>query len=255
MNKIYIEVNMKNRHSIVTIIICIFSFSILFAGDLEYQIREFEKSTYKEGTRSNPVSAQTIELISVLADYSEKSNTIPSKLRLKFYLEKQSPVYITVRELNFEEFYWLSEVNPSSPFKKGHNNNFVWPTDEVIKPLKIDMKKLGVLARLNRSYSRKVEQVAPVIFYHSKLPGTIKAYLFTFKTGEDSDVYYTIFKKAKKIQKSQVRNVNSGRAFTLRWNASRASEGNYRLIVNGWSQNNSKPLQKIIDFYHKPNVK
>ena len=88
---------MKN----LLLILILFPFVVLPDGlwaqlDLEYQTRG---DSWKEGVRPKPVSGYDIELISVLTDYREPitGGSFPNQVKLRFYLDKEQPVFLTVR--------------------------------------------------------------------------------------------------------------------------------------------------------------
>lgn len=228
--------------------------SVQAETSLQYQNR----GNRHEGIKLKPVSGYDIELISVRTDYTEQANRVPDTFKLRFYLNQDSDVYLTVRELEYREYYWMDKVKPQKPWKKGFQNEFEWPTQEVIRQLdRLKMYDLGVVARLEREEPSKAEQVAPVIFYFSQLPDTIKGYLFTLKTNGDAHLTCSVYKEGEKdpVFTQIFRRQRGGRPFTVRWESSKASEGFYRLVVNGYFLTTNDRINQIVHFYHKPIVK
>ena len=134
--------------------------------DLQYQ----QRGDRYEGIKPKPVSGYDIELISVLVDYQEpfESEGFPNRVKLRFYLDRDETVHLTVRELDYRTYYWLDKVQPDEPWKQGIQNVFTWSADSVItnlnKQLKptLDLYELGALVRLDTPTSSTIENVAPV---------------------------------------------------------------------------------------------
>jgi hypothetical protein len=218
--------------AITLIIFTIYELSIA-ATKLEYQ----KRGNYYEGVKPKPVSGYDIELISARVDYTEKVHQMPEWLKLKFYLDWPSEVYLTVRELDYTHYYWLDKVQPSETWGPGFDNVFDWPSSAVLQELRgIEMYDLGVIARLDRPEPSKLERVAPVVFYASQLPTTIKGYLFTFKASSDGRLSYAIYREgaADPVFSQSIPKQLGGRPFTIRWDSSQAAEGTYSLVVKGY---------------------
>jgi hypothetical protein len=222
---------------------------------LQYQSR----GNRYEGVKPKPVSGYDIELLSALTNYQEAvSQKPPDQFKVKLYLERSFEVYLTVRELDPKRYYWMDKVQPSQPWKPGFGNIFAWPTQVVIQQLAgIEMYDLGVVARLEKPEPSKVDRVAPVIFYHSQLPATITGYLFTFKTAANAQLTWSVFKEgeAEPVFPWTPRQEQGGRPFVVRWDAAKASEGYYKLMMSGYFRDNNNRFDYSIRFYHQPNVK
>lgn len=222
--------------------------------ELEYQSR----GQWHEGVRAKPVSGLDIELISVLVDYQDnlEGKNFPNKVKLKFYLERDQEVFITVRELDYQAYYWLDQVEKPEKWKSGFGNEFVWPAKPILKALRppIALYDLGALVRLDKKVSSTEERIAPGILYHTNLPDRIEGYAFTLKTGEDARLNIQVIQKTtgKEIQSQRFRKKRAGRPFTIIWNAQEASEGVYQLVIKGFSLVTNEKIHKIITFYHQP---
>ena len=229
--------------------------------DLQYQPRSQEPiGSWKEGIKPKPVAGLNVELISVLADYQEApaSDQFPESVKLKFFLEDQHAVYVTVRELEYRTYYWLDKVQPAQPWNKGFQNTFAWPSDPVLQQLtpKLDLYDLGVLIRLDAESPSSLERVAPAVLYHQQTPSTIDGYRFTLKTGEDARLLATIRQAStgKDMDSQTFRRKRAGRPFTIHWEAKDAEPGPYTLEISGFSLSTNQTLSKEIHFYHQPAV-
>jgi len=224
---------------------------------LQYQTRG---ESWKEGVRPKPVSGLNIELISVLVDYQDTVQTakFPNKVKLRFYLHQDHEAFITVRELDYRTYYWLDKVKLKKPWKVGFGNEFGWPAQPVLKGLRppIQLYDLGALVRLEMEAPSAVEQVAPGVLYHTKLPTRIEGYVFTLKTGEDARLTATVIQEAtgKKVNTQRFRKKRAGRPFTIRWKTEDADEGAYKLTVKGFSLTTNQTITKEIQFYHQPDL-
>ena len=232
--------------------------SLLLAQfDLQYQ----QRGNHYEGIKPKPVSGYDMELISVLADYQEPLNPedFPNRVKLRFYLDGDASVHLTVRELDYRAFYWLDKVQPAEPWKKGFQNVFTWPTDPVLNHLqpKLDLYEIGALVRLGSSTSSTIERVAPGVLYHTEPPAQIEGYRFTMKTGEDARLIATIIQQdtGRTIGSPQkFRRKRAGRPFTIQWDAKSSPAGPYVLKVSGFSLSTNQSINKEVHFYHQPSL-
>ena len=227
---------------------------LLAQSELDYQLRE----GYYEGVRPKPVSGFDIELISVLADYQEQVDRLPDHLRVKFYLETQTAVHVTVREQDYRLFYWLDRVKPVKDWHAKSLNDFSWPTAVVLRRLdqKLNMYDLGVLVRLRKESPASVEEVAPAILYYSQLPAKINGYLFTMKINGDARLSCSIYREgeASGVMTNTYQRIPGGRPFSVRWEVKDAQEGTYSLVCKGFFLDSNEPIQQTVRFYHRARV-
>jgi len=225
-------------------------------GETHLQYRS--RGNRYEGVKPRPVSGYDIELISARVDYMEEAIQMPDRLKVSFYLGRPSQVHLIVRELDYKSYYWLDKVQPPKPWQAGFRNVFEWSTRDVIQQLAVlQMYDLGVVARLGKPEPSKVERVAPVILYHSQLPATINAYLFSFKTSGDARLTCSIYNEggSEPLFIHVFRRQRGGRPFTVRWPTPTAGEGFYKLVVSGYFLDTNDPIQQTVSFYHQPVVK
>jgi hypothetical protein len=211
-----------------------------------------------EGVKPKPVAGSDIELLSARADYTEPADPLPAQLKIKFYLDSPSDPYLYVRELDNRYYYWLDKVQPSTPWATGFNNLFAWPSTDVIKQLdQLHMYDLGVIVRLGRPEPGALERVAPVIFYHSSLPPRVNGYLFTFRLNSAAHIVASIYQgdKQEPIFHDVYPRKAGGAPFTVRWDASTAPAGPYRLVIGGWFSDTNQPISQTVMFFHQPVIK
>lgn len=223
--------------------------------ELDYQNR----GNRYEGLKAKPVSGYDLELISVLAEPSEDLPTLPPALTIRFYLERDAPVFVTVRELDYRHFYWLDHVTPSAPWAKGYDNLFTWKTQPVLQRLrpKIDVDQLGVLARIGSPNPRSKETVAPVILYGDRPPSRIEGYRFTLKPNGDARITCKVYPEGATtpIWKRSFPRRLGGRPFTVTWDARQAQPGAYRFVASGYFLSTNARLMQSIRFWHQPDVR
>ncbi len=245
---------MKNNLFIFLIFFVLFILRSSVLAEVEYQNR----GNRHEGVKPKPVSGYDIELISALVDYKDETKKIPDHFKIKFYLDQDRKVSLTARELDYKYFYWMNKIHPRVPWRKGFDNEFTWPTQDVIRQIgRLEMYDLGIVARLVRPEPARIERVAPVILYHSQFPATIKGYLFTFRANGDARLTCSFYEQgeAKPVFTRIFRRKRGGRSFTVRWVSSTAQEGWYKLVVNGYFLDTNDPIDQTVIFYHKPIVK
>jgi hypothetical protein len=224
--------------------------------DLEYH----DRGRYAEGIKPEPVSAYDIELISALVDYKEPADHLPDQLKLWFYLPSLSEANFVVRELDYRLYYWLDSVRPpASGWHAGGQNAFDWPTTTVLRPIDahMDVYALGAVIRLGKKMPASIEDVAPAILYHSRLPDAIRGYLFTMRVNGDARLSCSVYGGGGKepISTQMFRRIPGGRSFTEAWNAAGSQDDWYRVVCKGFFLDTNDPLEQTIRFYHKRTVK
>ncbi len=212
-----------------------------------------------EGVKPKPVSGYDIEVISVLADYQEPAAQLPDQLRVAFHLPIQTTVQLTVREQDYRLYYWLDKIQPVTPWVANKFNEFTWPTSTVLRQLdrRLNLYELGTLIRLNRETPGSVEEVAPAILYHTRLPEKISGYLFTMKSNGDARLSCKVLRgrESAALMTQAFRRIPGGRPFTVRWEAGTAQEGQYALICDGYFLDTNQHLRQTVRFFHRPAVR
>jgi hypothetical protein len=240
------------------ILIGLLSLHPLFFLRAQHSSDEYQKRAGRyEGVKPKPVAGNDVDLLSARADYTETASTMPDQLKIKFYLDSTAAAYVFVRELDNRYYYWLDKVQPSVPWAAGFNNVFEWPSADVLKQLEqLQMYDLGVLVRLGQPEPAAIENVAPAIFYHSVLPTRVDGYLFTFRLNGTAHITASIFAadRQEPIFKEVFPRKAGGVPFTVRWNASDASAGPYKLVLGGWFSDTNQPISQTVTFFHQPVV-
>jgi len=219
---------------------------------LQYQ----KRGDRYEGLKPKPVSGYDIELLSALVDYREPSATWPQTLRLRFYLPTAEPVFVTVRQPRPKTaYYWLDRVVPSAPWRPRTFNEFAWPTEPVLRNLtSVTADDLGVVVRLRQQDPSRKETVAPAALFHTQPPPAASGYRFIFKTNGTAHVTGKIYRGDKEVYERPQNREKAGSPFTLSWNALGRPEGEYRLKLSGYFDDNT-PLAKEVLFYHRASWK
>jgi hypothetical protein len=183
---------------------------------------------------------------------------MPDRLKVRFFLKEPISVHLTVRELDYRHYYWLDKVRPATPWRRGFNNTFEWPTKLVLRRLKpLGVYDLGVIVRLDKPTPSRGERIAPAILYHDQPPASVADYLFTFKVSADARLTCTVYKGSgsESVLSRNFRRQRGGRPFTVRWDAARATAGAYRLVVKGFFLDTNDPIAHTVSFYHQPTVR
>ncbi|MDH4305578.1 MAG: hypothetical protein OEV53_16100 [Nitrospira sp.] len=226
---------------------------VLWADNLDYQSR----GDRSEGIRPKPVGGYDIELLSVLVDFREAASVLPQTLRVRFFLKEPVAVHLTVREQRYEHYYWLDKVIPQSPWKAGFNE-FSWPTGDVLRQVdpRFPIDNLGVVARLKEGQPSANELIAPAILYHTRLPSTVAAYLFTLKPASDARMKVEVFRAMGDgpIWSSAVPLAAGDQPVSIRWPAGSVPAGIYRLVVSGYFLDNNERFTQAVQLYHQPVV-
>lgn len=260
--ELYLEEFIMNQRKflwklLLAISICTFSFSALGqkcsssspSSELDYQ----DRGDRCEGVFPKPVSNYDIELLSAIA-YREPSNDIPQQLKLQFYLPSfngNQEVYLKVHNLEGYYFYLMDRVQPKQGWQSGINS-YEWPTN-IIKKLRRGLKvnALGVLVRLGSDQPKLKEEVAPAIFYYSKLPTIVSRYMFTFKTGGDVKLqYYLIDKNGKEnLTACESNGLQIGeKPFTVSCHILDGQSSFYELVAKGHFVQDNNPVRQSVRF-------
>ena len=238
-------------------ILCVILWSdAIWAEDLTYQ----KRANRSEGIKAKPVSGFDIELLSAQVDYLDPSDKLPERFYARFYLQRPTPVFLTVRELDYKHYYWLDNIEPSSNWRAGFDNVFDWPTKDVISQLSgLTIRDLGTVARLGSAQPQAIERVAPVVFYQSQYPAVVSSYRFAFKLRDDAKIKAMIYadKGGDGVAVQSLTAQRGGRPFWIKWDvaSSTLSEGPYKLIVSGYVLNTNDPINQVVHFYHQPRLK
>jgi len=210
---------------------------------------------YSEGVKAEPVSGYDIELLSAMVDFQEPTTQLPVQLQTRFYLGDTSSVDIVIREHDAQFFYWLDRVKPSSgTWRAGHINDFAWPTSTVLAHLgHISIYALGVLVRLGKTVPSSIEYVAPAALYHTRAPASAAGYVFTLRTNSDVRLTYSVYREGSSvpIMTQRLSRVPSDRSFAIRWDARRAIDADYRLVISGFTLDTNRPILQIVRFHHR----
>ena len=200
-----------------------------------------KRGNYSEGIRSSPsTGTANVALIGALIDYEETYTALPDSFKVKFYLERESEVYVSVRERDTKHFYWLDCESAENPWRPGLQNLFEWPTGTVIQHLrrpKLALYDLVALARLDKAEPSLVERVAPAVLYHTKAPTSSTGYAFTFRPSGILRLEASIHGPGSKqaaVHTETFRRTLPEIAFTVKWKAAGSPEGGYRLVAKGY---------------------
>ncbi|HMH48620.1 MAG TPA: hypothetical protein VK548_00195 [Candidatus Acidoferrum sp.] len=233
---------------------CLISARVPAQSSLEYQNR----GDRYEGVRPRPVSGAEIELISALIDYQDPAPALPDQLKVRFFLEHDSDIHLTVRELDVKHYYWLDRARSPRPWTRGFGNEFAWPTDPVLRKLdpRLPLSELGVVARLGRPDASADERVAPALLYHAQRPATVRGYVFVFKTSADARIAYTVYRQGRPqplVTEGPLR-ARGSRPFSVHWSALGAEGGVYRVVLDGYWLDTNLKLDQTVRFVHQPTI-
>jgi len=221
------------------------SFSIL-AEKLDYQ----DRGDRLEGILPEPVGSFDIELLSAMA-FQETIDVLPDNIMLKFVLPigAQKP-YVKVRELEQDVYYRMDEP------KLQKQDSFKWDASilkQAVQEKGLQINNLGVVARLKGGDEPLVEEeVAPVLLYVDKPPKAVSKYTFVFKTNADAELKYFILRDKDSLLVQELGRKTGRKPFEVRWDATNAPEGYYKLLIKGYFRKDSSPISQSVRFYHKP---
>ena len=248
-------INNNLTKSIILALLLVMHIPFVYGDKLDYQNR----GDRWEGIAPHPVSGSDIELLSALVHHREKWQPLPAKCKMKFYLQNATEVALKVQELRPRHFYKMDQVIPKPSWQEGFNE-FQWSTNTVIKPLHLNIAKLGAVVNLQPATDRKGEHVAPVLIYHTSAPTSINNYRFAFKVGGSAKLNYAIYQEGnnrdhKLLLEQELGKQSVGTPFVIPWNSSNAPAGDYKLVVKGYFLNDFRKIRQSVHFYHQPLIK
>jgi hypothetical protein len=223
---------------------------------LDYQ----KRANRFEGLRAKPVSGFDVELLAAQVDFLDNPEKLGERFHVRFFLKRPSEVYLVVRELDYQHYYWLDKVAPKSPWQPGFGNEFDWPTADVVQRLgDLRISDLGAVARLGRESPSAIEEVAPVLFYQSQLPAKVEGYVFRFRLREDAKLKGAIYKGegGEPVFARDLGRQLGSRPFSFKWDAaaSASAEGVYKLVLSGYLLDNNQKVSQVVQFYHRPVIR
>ncbi len=153
-------------------------------AELAYQRR----GRYNEGLRGAPSTGVPLDLVAAMVDYREPYTQLPPQFQALVFVPQAQPVYLTIREVEPEYYYWLDKAQPESGWQPGRVNRFQWSTGIVIRYLTqrdrpLRLSDLGAVARLGSDVPTTPDVILPVAFYHSTPPAEALGYRFIFRPG------------------------------------------------------------------------
>lgn len=177
---------MKSYLTNFFIIICLIlltPYSTLVADNLYYS----DRGDRHEGIKTEePISGDSFKLLGIKIDDGCQIDPSSPELTLSFYLPSPDTIYIKV--LHPDTNYMM--VPKKKNFSEG-NNTIWWPTEPVVKPLKLDITQFQILVR----DSTETLYFPARLFTQKSSQRPIKQYQFTFETAGSVDFNVSIFRE------------------------------------------------------------
>src|SRR5205085_5710054 len=129
-------------------------------------------------------------------DYRESYTQLPPQFQALVFVPEPQPVYLTIREIEPEYYYWLDTPHEYK-WESGKVNRFPWSTRTVIRYLTwrnraLGLNDLGAVARLGSENPDMPDVVAPVVLCYSRPPAEALAYRFVFRPGANVHLTFTL---------------------------------------------------------------
>ncbi len=216
------------------------------ADDLDYRDRDDRW----EGIKRRPIRGHDVELLGARVESPLAASSELEDLSVRFFLESQDEVYLTLRERNLAKNYWLDRARPPEAWRPKAANVFTWPSGDVLKPLGLEPSDLLVLVRLATDTPGSRERVAPAMF-PAAAGGRVTGYRFTFKTNDPAKIGYRLLDpQGTQIASGEQRPRPAGLPFDVRWPAGDRPEGRYSLLLEGYFVADNTPIVQEVEFFH-----
>lgn len=148
-------------------------------------------------------------------------------------------------------YYWLDKDTQDPPWRAKDFNEFTWPTATVLQKLhSMTIDDLGIVVRLSTKDSPQSDKIAPAVLFHTQPPSAATGYRFTFKTNGAAQVTCKIYRGNQPVYERPKNREKAGSPFTVLWETKNQPEGEYRLVLSGYFDNNDQ-LAKEVTFYHR----
>ncbi|MFQ5880903.1 MAG: hypothetical protein ACE5I9_00335 [Candidatus Methylomirabilales bacterium] len=219
--------------------------------------RQNDRGNRYEGRIEIPVGRPDLELLSFIGFRESFNDDVILKVR--FFLPRDSEVFIQGRELREQKQYWM-ESKPAK-WKAGAWNEFgPWPTREVFSRDGTPWWNLGVVIRL-REQTTNGGELVPAFVYHSALPLSVTKYTVYLRPNSTlKKVTYSLSRIADN-QRVEVK-VSSlfgekiaGEPFAIEFEVRELPEGPMSLNIQGAFKNRIGGPIREYKFYHKPEVR
>lgn len=222
---------------------------------LKYQSR----GRYNEGTRGAASTGVPLDLVAAMVDYRDPYTQLPPLFQALAYLPQRDAVYLTIREIDPEYYYWLDGAQPESGWQQDRVNRFQWPTQTVIRYLKdgdrpIALKDLGAVARLRNEEPSTPDTVAPVALFHSRAPSEATGYRFILRPAATVRLTFTLTADNSRtaIAKPQdFPELGANAPQSVVWKTDGWSDGWHQIAVSGYKLSDNTRVETRIRFYHR----
>ena len=182
---------MSTLRILVLVLICEFLIPSPSVSQKRYEYKLRGGNRY-EGIKPIGVSAPDLELLSFFSYKEDVVSGTDVNMKIKFFLKSESRVYITAKELILRKFYLMKPLKTN--WKTGFQEFSKWPTREVINPLSIKMREIGIVGRISRDRIGSGD-VVPLVMYHSESPITVDSYTLVLRPKRAlSLIEYTLLK-------------------------------------------------------------
>lgn len=205
-----------------------------------------------EGYRVIEVAGPTFEELSFTRGKSLAVIGSTTVLNVSFFLHQKSKVYIIAKELVAMKHYEMRSTRVQWP--QGWNIFGPWETSLVIKPLRIHIANIGVLARIGSERPGSGE-ITAVQFIRTGADVNRSTYEFQFRTKYDlKKVVYRINKvtESKTIRSGVLYDVIGGTPASIRFELKDQNRGQYRLLLDCLYKGRRGGPQRNYLFYHSP---
>jgi len=236
--------------------------SLLPGTDVRYKARKTPTGIqYNEGIRDEPIQVPFIKLLGVLVNNTQV-NPNHRFASMRFFLPESpaSQAYLLIREVDFESYYRLDQVQ--NEWHQKELNEFTWDAGvlhAVEKEFGGFLNNLTALVRLQSPTPSMSETIAAVYLTSQSgkgakgtaSPTTVKSYSFSFSCNFKSEVYWQIkSKEGQEIASGKTTNTFAGRPFQIHIPAQNLENGSYRLNVTAINRKKLEQSQYTCRFHH-----
>lgn len=210
-----------------------------------------DRGDRSEGIKARPVSGFDIELLAVIPSRRGAQQTFGELETIQFVLPEYTrpplnipqfdqDVHVYVRRLQLKSpYYMLDTIVPDSPWEWGSENQYSWPTREVLEPIsdQIRPRDLVGFVRLGPKDPSARDVIVPLRFFENGSSTNVEQYQFWFILNGRAEVSAKIFQASdgrwqEVWNQGEPKNRSPRRPFPVEWSSIDQPTGWYRLSLS-----------------------
>ena len=229
----------------------------VWANEFDYKIRD---SNRMEGFRNDiPTASLDLRVVSFVSYRENRSPSPNDRLKLKFFVPSEDPIFISVSEIVPLRYYYMEPVR--TQWQRGWQTFDGWAVNAVLLPQAIRNSSLGVVARL-QSNEPGSGLLTPVLIYLSSHPAAVSAYKLRIVSRETLSTLSYRLKRWKAVDIHTTKIISEDPAdfiaaetpITMKLNLGGEKAGWFELWIDARIKDQIEGPRGTYYFYHQPAI-